>query len=220
MQTQIEVPGKGQVSAILDLPNYPKACIIMAHGAGNNMHAELMQHVATRLCRAGYACLRFNFLYREMGRKSPDSEKVLGLTWQAALQFAANDVRLKGLSLIACGKSLGGRIASQEVASGNIKPSALIFLGYPLHAPGRPDRLKDAHLYDVNIPMLFIEGSRDPFCQLDKLNEILPKLQAEMKIIEGGDHSYLIPKSDPRNQSDIYDEVAAASISWLDQLPA
>jgi predicted alpha/beta-hydrolase family hydrolase len=112
---------------------------------------------------------------------------------------------------------MGGRVASQMVAEGQLAVSSLIFLGYPLHAPGKKDQLRDAHLYQIQIPMLFFAGTRDALCDLDRLHTVLHRLPApwHLEVIEGGDHSFRVPKSLPISQKDIYAQILQAASSWL-----
>lgn len=137
----------------------------------------------------GIATLRFNFSYIEGGRRSPDPGSLLRETWLAA--FATATARSKGEPVWAGGKSLGGRIASMVVADG-MPAAGLVFLGYPLHPPGKPERIRDEHLYGIASPMLFLEGTRDPFATPELLAGVIAKLgeRATLVPIEGGDHSF------------------------------
>lgn len=191
--------------------------LIFAHGAANDMHHPSIAAVAEGLAEVGYITLRFNFPYREKGRKSPDPEHRLVNAWQRAVDYFRNGAGRECSRIIAVGKSLGGRIAAQAVSEGEIDPDALIFLGYPLHAPGKKDRLRDAHLYKIDVPMLFFEGTRDPFCDLGKLEGVFDKLscQRELEIIEGGDHSFNLPKSDPRSDMEVHLQVISKCHEWL-----
>jgi len=122
-------------------------------------------------------------------------------------------------TLVAVGKSLGARIASKAVANGDIFPDRLIFLGYPLHAPDKKELLRDAHLHDIKVPMLFFEGTRDPFCDLTLLSAVFEKLTSprELEIINGGDHSFCLPESDPRTEKDVHDQIVTKCLAWLQQ---
>lgn len=218
MKTEkVSIPvGKDHVSGIISLPDTYKTGIIIAHGAGNDMHNPLIVHVADGLSKAGYLCLRFNFPYKEKGRKAPDSQKTLVQTWQSAYQFIKENYDLE--RIVAAGKSMGGRIASQMVAEGLLQADRLIFLGYPLHPPNKKDKLRDAHLYDIKIPMLFFAGTRDSLCDLNLLNKVLKKLTAPwlFEIIKGGDHSFNILKSMNIAQEEVYNQVLKNTIAWLE----
>jgi predicted alpha/beta-hydrolase family hydrolase len=166
----IEIIGMGNVSAVLSGPDQPgdsnKTGVIIAHGAANDMNNSLIVAVADSLAAAGYTTLRFNFPYKEKGKKSPDTEPTLIRTWQCAVTHLLNNERFPVDRVVAAGKSMGGRIASQMVAADQMAVEALIFLGYPLHAPGRTDKLRDSHLYEIKKRMLFFAGTRDPLCNI------------------------------------------------------
>ncbi len=213
------------VSGILSVPdnfNRDKTIgVIFAHGAANDMYNPLIRFVSRGILQAGYLTLRFNFLYKEKGKKTPDSQAKLVQTWQSVYHFLGNHSKFSPQTIVACGKSMGGRVASQMVAEGQLPVSSLIFLGYPLHAPGKKDQLRDAHLYQIPIPMLFLAGTRDAFCDLVRLNTVLDQLTAtwDLEVIEGGDHSFRVPKTHPISQDEIYARILQAVISWLDKLP-
>ncbi len=181
------------------------------------MNHDFMVHLAAGLSARGLRVCRFNFAYQEQGRRSPDRGPVLEDTFRAVLGGLSREREDK--KLVAGGKSLGGRIASQVVAAGE-PVDALLYLGYPLHPPGKPERMRDTHLYDISAPMLFVEGTRDPFCPLETLEGIRTRLpRSEVAVIEGGDHSFKVPKSTGRTTSEAWDEVVARAAGWIDQLP-
>ena len=167
----------------------PFASIAIAHGAGAAMDHPFMTGFAGRIAELGVAAVRFNFVYSEKGRKAPDPESRLRAAWLAV--FGETVRRFPGLPPFAAGKSLGGRIASMCVADG-MPAAGLVFLGYPLHPPGRIDRVRDEHLYRIPVPMLFLQGTADPFAQPAVLEPVLARLgtRAEHEAIEGGDHSF------------------------------
>ncbi len=146
------------------------------------------------------ATMRFNFPYIESGRRSPDPEAVLRDTWRAAFEAARE--RRKKEPVWASGKSLGGRLASMCAADGEIDPAGLVFLGYPLHPPGKPERVRDEHLYRVDVPMLFLQGTSDPFASQELLHRVVKKVgdRATLVPFEGGGHSFEVRgrKRDPR----------------------
>jgi predicted alpha/beta-hydrolase family hydrolase len=197
----IPVSAGESVSGVLGVPQGFAAgrsnAVIVAHGAGNDMHSPLLIHFCEGLCRAGFLSLRFNFPYKEKGQKAPDPQGKLVRTWQVAFDFVKNHSQYGSAHIVAAGKSMGGRIASQMTAEGLIAPQALVFLGYPLHPPGKKEQLRDAHLYGIKIPMLFFAGTRDALCDLKLLQAVVGRLNAstELEIIEGGDHSFVLPKS-------------------------
>ena len=217
----IPVADNESVSGILSAPeNFEfgkSAGVILAHGAANDMNNPLIKFVSRGLSEAGYLTLRFNFLYKEKGKKSPDSQTKLVQTWQSVYRFLNTHPEFGTDRLIACGKSMGGRVASQMVADGQLPVNKLIFLGYPLHAPGKKDQLRDAHLYRIPAPMLFFTGTRDTFCDLNILKSVLDRLQApwDLEVIEGGDHSFRVPKSNPVSQEGTYAQILETAIGWL-----
>jgi uncharacterized protein len=222
--TSIEIMGKERVSAVLSGPDQPgdsnKTGVIIAHGAANDMNNSLIVAVAESLAAAGYTTLRFNFPYKEKGKKSPDTESTLIRTWQSAVSHLLNNERFPVDRVVAAGKSTGGRIASQMVAADQLAVEALIFLGYPLHAPGRTDKLRDSHLYAIKKPMLFFAGTRDPLCNMEKLREVLHRLpgQCDLEIVEGGDHSFNVPKSSSRSAELVHRQIVEKCLQWLDPI--
>lgn len=209
------------VSAVVSAPDTlnanSKTGLIFAHGAGNDMNHPLLVSVSQGLAEHGFITLRFNFPYKEKGIKRPDSQGKLIQTWLCAYDFLKTGYTYNIHKVIAIGKSMGGRVASQMVAQGLMDVERLIFLGYPLHAPGKKDRLKDAHLYDIKIPVLFLAGTRDSLCDLSRLNGVLNKLACkwDLEIVDGGDHSFNLLKSDPRTQKDIQIQVLSNCLDWL-----
>ena len=219
----VSIPiGKGEkVSGIVKLPDGFKssktAGIILAHGAGNDMHNPLIAAVADGLCLEGFLTLRFNFLYKEKGRKSPDSQKKLVSTWRAVFRFLKEHPEFTVDKVVAAGKSMGGRVASQMAAAGDLPVQALVFLGYPLHAPGKKDKLRDSHLYEIKVPQLFFAGTRDSLCDLPLLKKVLNRIKVarELEIIEGGDHSFNMLKSANIPPEQIHDRILTRMALWL-----
>ncbi|HXF71636.1 MAG TPA: alpha/beta family hydrolase [Actinomycetota bacterium] len=183
-------PG-GRVSAAWASPAGAVAALVLAPGAGAPMDHPFLVGFARGMNEAGVGTLRFNFPYAEEGRRSPDPPGVLMAAWRAAFEAARE--RFPGLPVLAGGKSLGGRIASMCVAEG-MAAAGLVFLGYPLHPPGRPERLRDEHLDGIRVPMLFLQGTRDPFARPELLAAVLERLggRASHVAVEGGDHSFRV----------------------------
>jgi len=217
----IPVSADESVSGVLGVPQgfaaARTAAVIVAHGAGNDMHNPLLAHFSEGLCRAGYLSLRFNFPYKEKGQRAPDPQPKLVRTWQAAFEFVRNHPEFGTPRIIAAGKSMGGRVASQMAADGLLPVEALVFLGYPLHPPGKKDQLRDAHLYRIAVPMFFFAGTRDTLCDLDLLKNVLGRLSApwELETIEDGDHSFALPKSFGMAAEDVYEKIMKKTDSWL-----
>ena len=195
---RISVPS-GEVGAARIEPRAAVATLVVAHGAGAGMDHPFLVGFCRAMGEAGVATQRFNFPYIERGRRSPDPERVLRETWLAAFEDASERAGKK--PVFAGGKSLGGRIASMCVADG-MPAAGLVFLGYPLHPPGKTERLRAEHLERIEVPMLFLQGTRDPFAQPDLLADVLKGLggRATLVPIEGGDHSFRVrgEKADDR----------------------
>ena len=164
----------------------------LAHGAGAGMDHPFLAGFARAIADARVATMRFNFPYVERGRKAPRSRA--GPPSDVGGRRPPGRGRAEGRPVLAGGKSLGGRIASMCVADG-MRADALVFLGYPLHPPGKPDRLRADHLERIGIPMLFVEGTRDPFAQPELLTAVLHRLgdRAVLERVDGGDHSFRVP---------------------------
>ncbi|HSO62550.1 MAG TPA: alpha/beta family hydrolase [Desulfobacterales bacterium] len=223
LDVTIPVSEDESVSGVLEIPQGFEpgrtAAVIVAHGAGNDMHTPLLVHFSAGLCRAGCLGLRFNFPYKEKDRKPPDPQEKLVRTWQAAFEFVNNHPQFGTPRIVAAGKSMGGRIASQMTADGLISPKALVLLGYPLHPPGKKEQLRDAHLYRINIPMLFFAGTRDTLCDLDLLRPVVGRLKAatSLEVVDGGDHSFVLPKSFNTSEEEVRDRILKQTIAWLKQ---
>ena len=192
-----------RVSGLLQAPKNARACYVLAHGAGAGMKHAFMAAVATELAERGIATLRYQFPYMEKGGKRPDPPKIAHAAVRAAVAEAAR--LLPKLPLIAGGKSFGGRMTSQaQAASALPNVRGLAFLGFPLHPAGRPSQDRAEHLYDVQIPMLFLQGSRDPLAMLDQLEPVCKALgkRATLEIFPDADHSFHVPaktgRKDPR----------------------
>ncbi|CAN5691317.1 alpha/beta hydrolase [soil metagenome] len=191
--------------------------LILAHGAGADMNHEYMAYFADKLGSADLAVARFNFRYTDEGRRAPDKQLVLEDTYREAVQQVADERSPR--SLFIGGKSMGGRIGSHIVAGGT-QADGLVYLGYPLHPPGRPERIRDAHLGDIKAPQLFVEGTRDPFCPLDTLAEVIGKrkLKADVVVIDDGDHSLKVRKSSGRSTKQAWDEAIGAIATWIERI--
>jgi predicted alpha/beta-hydrolase family hydrolase len=171
--------------------------------------------VCEGLAQRGHAAMRFNFLYKERGHKAPDPRARLERTYRAAVEAFRDECG--GLkSLVIGGKSLGGRIASHLAAAGEAC-DGLVFLGYPLHPAREPERLRDGHLTEVEAPMLFVQGTRDPLCDLELLRIVLDRLgrRATLHEVAGGDHSFGLLKSANRSVESVYEEIVATVDRWL-----
>ncbi|HEV7683518.1 MAG TPA: alpha/beta fold hydrolase [Pyrinomonadaceae bacterium] len=192
--------------------------LILGHGAGAGQLHPFMSLFASGLAERGIDTMTFNFIYMEQRRGAPDPKAKLEACYQAVIDAALKHKKLKGNRLAIGGKSMGGRIASQVAAQpeSSSEIAALVFLGYPLHPPGRPDKLRDAHLPDIKAPMLFIQGERDAFGTPDELRAVFEKhhLKPTLHAIAGGDHSLKVPKSlGPQEQ--LYTSTMDTIAAWL-----
>jgi|SRR5437773_2743389 len=218
-EAKIAINDAESVTAIL----YPAAkkdragvTILLGHGAGADQLSGFMRMVAGGLAVRGCDAMTFNFLYKEQGRSVPDPKGRLESCYRAVIDWAINNKKLKGNKLVIGGKSMGGRIASQVAAEEGKRVAGLVFLGYPLHPPGRPDKLRDEHLKEIKVPMLFCQGSRDPFGTEDEIKAIIKKhkLPAKLYVIESGDHSFKVPKS-VKPQQQVYEDVMDEVAGWV-----
>jgi uncharacterized protein len=191
--------------------------LVLAHGAGADMNHEYMAYFARGLGSDDLAVCRFNFRYTDEGRRAPDKQPVLEATYNEIVE----EVRAERspAKLVLGGKSMGGRIASHIVSDGTAV-NGLVYLGFPLHPPGRPDRIRDAHLQKIKRPQLFVEGTRDPFCPLDTLADVIGKrrLKADVVVIKDGDHSLKVRKSSGRTTHQAWDEAITAIAAWIDRI--
>ncbi len=217
MESGFEVPGAGSVSALLVRPDDARWLYVVAHGAGAGMRHPFMERVAVALAGKGIATFRYQFPYMEQGKRRPDPPAVATETVRAAVD-AARDAA-PGLRLIAGGKSFGGRMTSTAQAEEPLPGvRGLAFLGFPLHPPGRPGTGRATHLEQVRIPMLFLQGTRDTFVGLDLLTPLCDGLaQATLHVVEGGDHSFKVPKRSGRTEEDVMEELAGTIADWTEK---
>ena len=189
--------------------------LILAHGAGTDMNHEFMVDFQRRLAEAGLLTIRFNFPYKEQGRRAPDRRPRLEATFRAVCK-ELRDCPLNAARLFIGGKSMGGRIASYLAASEE-DVSGLVFLGYPLHPPNRQQQLRTSHWKKIQCPALFIQGTRDALCNLDLLGTELKHFggPTEAHFIEGGDHSFKTLKKLGRTQAQVRDEISEEIQRWL-----
>jgi uncharacterized protein len=195
----------------MDLRVYPSdsalAAIVVAHGAGAGQMSPFLVRAAQGLAARRLSSATFDFRYISAGRRAPDPAPVLEAAWREAISAASR--AFPGLPLFIGGKSMGGRIASHVAAQGTGGIAGLVFLGYPLHPPGKPQQRRDAHLPQIEQPMLFVQGSRDAFGTAEEIRALLPRLRhATLHEVAGADHSFKVGRGarDPLDQ--ILDEVA------------
>jgi predicted alpha/beta-hydrolase family hydrolase len=205
----------GEVSALLLQPEGARLLYVLAHGAGAGMRHSFLETMAQRLAESGIATLRYQFPYMERRAGRPDPPAVAAATVRAAVAEAAR--RAPGLPLLAGGKSFGGRMTSTAQAEEPLPGVlGLVFLGFPLHPPGRPDDKRAEHLAQVRIPMLFLQGDRDEFADLTLLRPVVTRLgeRATLHLIEGGDHSFHMLKRSGRTDAEVMREVVDVIVEW------
>lgn len=209
----------GDVSGLLLRPDGARLLYVLAHGAGAGMRHPFMESIAQRLAERSIATLRYQFLYMERRARRPDPPAVAAATVRAAVVEAAR--LAPGLPLVAGGKSFGGRMTSTAQAEEPLPGvRGLVFLGFPLHPPGRPGDSRAEHLAQVRIPMLFLQGDRDEFADLKLLQPVLKRLGAgaTLHLVEGGDHSFKVLKRSGKTEADVMEELVGAIADWTNLL--
>ncbi|NOT41690.1 MAG: alpha/beta hydrolase [Alphaproteobacteria bacterium] len=210
--------GASQVSGLLLAPETPRAGFVLAHGAGAGMTHPFMEGVAQELAERGIATLRYQFAYMEQGGKRPDVPKVAHAAVRAAVAKARD--LLPDLTLIAGGKSFGGRMTSQAEALEPLGVRGLAFFGFPLHAAGAPSDERAAHLFDVGAPMLFLQGTRDALADVALMKPLIKKLgkRATLHLEADADHSFHVPAKSGRKDAQVRAEILDAFAAWVASL--
>ncbi|ALG27906.1 dienelactone hydrolase [Glutamicibacter halophytocola] len=196
MTQELSIPfNDSELSALWSPAESASAVMILAHGSGAGKDHEFMTGYAQAVADLGISVLSFNFPYMDAGKKFPDKAPTAIAVWQQVRSWVQEHVA-EGLPVVVAGKSFGGRMASLAVAEG-MPANALIFLGYPLHAPKKEDKLRDEHLYPLTVPMLFLEGTKDPFANPEKMEAVAAKLNKSTELVwfEGGNHSFKVARS-------------------------
>ena len=211
--SEVQVPVR-DLSVTASVHGEGETAVILGPGAGGNRRTPLLLNLAEAVAASGRRAVLYNFPYTEARRRIPDPPDVLEQTAQAVGEFARDTLGARRLVL--GGKSMGGRIASQAVARG-APADGLVFLGYPLHPPGRTDQLRDKHFPQVSVPMLFVQGTRDAFARWELLEALLVSLGSRARLfrVEGGDHSFVVPKRDGRPRSEVEGDIGRAVLGWL-----
>jgi predicted alpha/beta-hydrolase family hydrolase len=194
------------------------AGLVLAHGAGAGQQSRFMVETAHAFAARGITTATFDFPYIAAGRSAPDKAPVLEAAWRAAIDETRANAAFAALPLFIGGKSMGGRIASHVASQGVGGVSGLIFLGYPLHPPGRPEQRRDKHLPAIREPMLFVQGSRDQFGTSEEIRALLPQLNPRTELFEvaDGDHSFTARvKVTGRKQRDVIDEIYDTVASFI-----
>ena len=211
----IEVDGARSVSGLLLRPRDAAACYVMAHGAGAGMRHAFMANCAEQLAQLDVATLRFEFPYMERGSRRPDAASTCHATVRAAVNLARG--RCHDLPLFAGGRSFGGRMTSQAQS---LEPlpgvRGLAFLGFPLHPPKKPSVDRAAHLDDVHVPMLFLQGTRDELASLDLIQALVERLgpRATLQLAPDADHSFHVPARSGRTDAEVRSDLLQALCRW------
>lgn len=219
-QQLVRLDNQNHVTAIWAVPDTFRAgqtaTVLLAHGAGSDMHHPFMCFFHESLAKHGLLSVKFNFPYTEQGRKAPDRAPKLEHAFRAVLNAVRTHDTLHPGPLFIGGKSMGGRIASHLAAQGE-EVAGLILLGYPLHAPKKFDRQRRQHLLEIVCPMLFFQGTRDPLCDLTLLDHALRSARSptHVHVIEGGDHSFNVPRRSGRTAEEVWHEIAQVMVRWL-----
>ncbi|QWG18144.1 dienelactone hydrolase family protein [Bradyrhizobium sediminis] len=213
---QIAVGNAGSVSALLIRPANARACFVFAHGAGAGMTHSFMEAAARGLAERGVASLRYQFPYMEKGSRRPDPPALAHAAVRAAVAQAARCC--PGLRLIAGGKSFGGRMTSQAQAAAPLQGvDGLAFFGFPLHPAGKPSDDRAKHLADIDIPMLFLQGTSDKLAETKLIEPVVGKLgrRATLHLVEAADHSFHVPVRSGRNDREVLNEILDAFARWI-----
>ncbi len=192
---------------------------VMAHGAGGNMEHETMAAFAHEFAQSCFDVVRFNFSYTHRGGRAPDRMPKLVACYRSVIEHVRS--QLTPRILLIGGQSMGGRTASMMAAQGE-ECDGLILLAYPLHPAGKPERLRDAHLPDIKVPVLCFNGTRDSLCETGLMEQVLARLPDRFRMhwLEGADHGYNVPKKSERTQQEVFAEVAEVSCQWAAQFIA
>lgn len=206
MKWRIAVDGEETTAVLEPAEVQPaKALFVAAHGAGSHMDHRSMLQLSAVLRERGFDVMRFNFLYREKGGRAPDRMPKLQACMKSVIEKARSHAG-SGIKMIIGGRSMGGRVASMLAAEG-FSCDGLLLLAYPLHPAGQPERLRDAHLPSIKVPVLCINGTRDSLCQKDKMTRAIDGLDWQMQWLEGKDHSFAVTG-----------EVGDVAARWLERL--
>jgi len=218
-ERRLQVSKSVEVSALLVSPARPDALYVLAHGAGAGMRHAFMETMAARLAARGVATLRYQFPYVENGSRRIDPEPLLLDTVRAAVAMGREAAG--GVTLIAGGKSMGGRMSSRAAAASPLEGVAgIAFLGFPLHPAGQPGISRAEHLAKVSVPLLFLQGTRDTLAELPLLRPVVDKLgaRATLHIVEHADHMFHVLKKSGRTDEQVLDELADTVASWSGKL--
>ncbi len=217
---QIPVSSETTVSGILAIPEWwptgERVGVVLAHDTNSSMEQELLANIQTALADRGDLALRFNFPYVEEGKRRPDSPLILQRALRAAISFMIGNPHNAPARLVLMGVGLGARTSAQVVAQGS-KVDALIMLSYPLHPVGKPGQVRMDALYRIICPMLFVQGTKDPTCRLERLKDVLRRIGAptSLRVVEDADHGFGVAKRSPRTPEDVLNEVVEVTHRFI-----
>ena len=218
-ELRIDLPDGDEMSALFDRPATPRSLLVLAHGAGAGMAHPFLEALSGELNSAGIATLRYQFPYMEKRRKVPDKPAVLTAAVRAVVDKAKE--LAPTLPLFAGGKSMGGRMTSTATSEHPLEGvKGLVFFGFPLHPPNRPGTKRAGHLSRVTVPMLFLQGTRDAFADLQLLRPICAQLgsRATLEVVEGADHSFHVLKTSGKNDAEVLHDLAGCVAAWTSQV--
>lgn len=208
----------GEVSILIEGPETPKWNLLLAHGAGAGMEHGFLAALSKALANLGFRVVRFNFPYKERGKKMPGSPNEAISSLQQMVKYVRE--RFPGQELVVSGKSYGGRMASHLlVQSGNLGVKGLIYYGFPLHAPGKPSTKRADHLSHVPVPQLFFQGTRDSLADISLIREVTASLEkATLIILDNADHSFKVPKTKGITAEGMSNQLASETANWVGKL--
>lgn len=214
----ITITKKADISSVWLIPEDYKAVLIIAHGAGHDMNSVLVSQIHEGISEHNILTVKFNFPYMEQGLKAPNTPHVLEETWQKVIDTVIEKTGVTRKDIFLSGKSLGGRYATILACKEDLYAGIILF-GYPLHAPGKPEKPRFGQLKAIHEPMLFIQGSRDSLCRLDVFKPLLDSLSPvpKLHVIDGGDHSFKLLKRMERTEESIFEEIIQVTADWIFQ---
>jgi len=215
---KITITKKAEISSTWVIPDEYQSVLIIAHGAGHDMDSVFMSQIHEGISKHNILTVKFNFPYMEQGLKAPNTPHVLEETWQQVINTVIEKTGVTRKQIFLSGKSMGGRYATILTSKEDLYAGIILF-GYPLHAPGKPDKPRFNHLKVIHEPMLFFQGTRDSLCQLKVFEPLLETLSPKpvLHIIEGGDHSFKLLKRIDRTEQSVFDEIIQVSADWINQ---
>jgi len=214
----ITITQKADISSTWLIPDEYQSVLIIAHGAGHDMDSVFISQLHEGIAKHNILTVKFNFPYMEQGLKAPNTPHVLEETWQQVINAVIEKTGVTRKQIFLSGKSMGGRYATILTSKEDLY-AGIILYGYPLHAPGKPDKPRFNHLKVIHEPMLFFQGTRDSLCQLKVFEPLLEKLSTHpvLHIIEGADHSFKLLKRIERTEQSVFDELIQTSADWIKQ---